>query len=78
MIFAGRLGRGNFIGLAPHGEAHGRAPQAGVRLVHAEDGLVSPLGRHGGQRLRVGIIRRGINRDFPYGFLPTTSVDSFL
>jgi len=49
-----------FIILAAHGEAHGRAPQAGLRLVHAVDGLVSPLGRHGGKRLRVGVVGRGV------------------
>ena len=45
--------------LSAHVDAHGRAPQAGLRRVHAVDRLVCPLGRRGGKQHGVSIIGRG-------------------
>ena len=48
-----------------HGQAHGQAPQAGLRFAHAIDGLVGPFGGRGRQRLGVGVIGRGVDGQEP-------------
>ena len=46
--------------LSAHGDAHGVAPLADLRIAQTVDGFVGPLGRRGGKRLRVHIAGRGV------------------
>src|SRR5450756_663485 len=54
--------------LSAHGDAHGVAPLADLRIAHAVDGFVGPLGRRGGKRLRVHIAGRGVVGEQPIAF----------
>ena len=44
-----------------HGDAGGLAPDADLGIIQAINGLVGPLHRRGGERLRVGVAGRGVN-----------------